>query len=792
MNRAPRHLDKYELHTRLGRGNVGEVWKGRDLQLQRDVAIKLLHTDLQQANPHFLNDFTTGGTVLKDLHHQAIVPTREINVYHAPYGNETVAYIVMDYIEGPTLGAYFQATSHRGTFPPVSQIVCLYSCLGEAIDYAHRHGVVHGNIKPGNVLLNSTNRANFEAGEPMIADFGLCSLLSITPNADMPFYISPEQAGGGRPNNRSDIYALGVMLYEICTGVQPFRGESAIAVMMQHINALPTPPNLINPNIPPALSAVILRAMAKDPVTRFASASLLATAIAEACSIRPSLKLRAIPPTPALEQGYSDGAGMVTILGVPQPVTRQQPPAFAPTNVPKLPAMPPAVRQASMPPQSISTTSRPLPPTSQPIATPDAQIRTSDLFASQQPQNVEAIDNTRAASFQPTAQMVPMGRAEIAPIERPAPVPSNTPSPVFPVDLPRKRRFTDKPGYIFLLAAVLLLFILGGALASNLWLQSHTPTIDYTGHAFFQDDALGHNDTLRIQVDHVTPPAQGKTYYAWLETSDKPQPLGPLNLSNDSLSYTYPGDKQHSNLLTSVNGVLITLEESGSHPQAPSQEQIYHGTFDTTIASNIKNILVSTPGLNNNQSVIVTLFETIKSMNDKAGSVVDSLKGDPGLSARQATRIVEMIDGTDYARTSGDRPKNHPSMLKVARGLLSSPTQKGYLDLLAEQVAKVKEAANGDQNLLQRVQNTEYAIQDLRDWLQKTRDNAVLLLKAADLTDYSANIGIALQLKQAAADSYTGKTIPPNQGPQPTLGSAGALQAYTECQYMATLNLKKL
>ncbi|GHO43501.1 hypothetical protein [Ktedonospora formicarum] len=272
---------------------------------------------------------------------------------------------------------------------------------------------------------------------------------------------------------------------------------------------------------------------------------------------------------------------------------------------------------------------------------------------------------------------------------------------------------------------------------------------------------------------------------------DKTQALGPLQLNGNSLSYTYPGDKAHSNLLTTVTGFLITLENTGSQSQTPSQERVYHGALNDATSPTIKNILVSTPGLENEPNVIVTIFETIKSMNDKAGSVVDSQKGDPNLSARQATRIIEMLDGSTYARSSGDLPKKYPSMLKVNRGLLSSPNQKGYIDILAEQVALVKQAANGDTALLQHVQNTEYAIQDLRDWLQKIRTNAVLLLKAANLED-SVNVGIALQLKQAAADSYTGKTIPPNQGPQPTLGSAGALQAYTECQYMATLDLKKL
>ncbi|GHO43500.1 serine/threonine protein kinase [Ktedonospora formicarum] len=523
MNTAPHHLDNYELHSRLGRGNVGEVWKGRDLRLQRDVALKLLHTDLQQANPHLLHDFTAGGAVLKELHHNNIVPVREVNVYRAPSGNETIAYIVMDYIEGITLSAYLKALTQRSTFPPISQIVYLYSRLGEAIDSAHRRGVVHGNLKPGNVLLNVRDRAHFEAGEPLIADAGLCPLLGITPSSDMPFYISPEQAGGGSPNNRSDIYALGVILYEICTGVRPFRGESSIAVMMQHVNSLPTPPNLINPNIPPALSEVILRAMAKDPISRFASASQLANAVAEACSLRPSMKLRAVPPTPLLETGYPGGPGTVTILGVPQPAPRSQPAPFLPSHlsqqqparnqIPATPEaappiakpVPPGRQQLPTTPEAIAPVARPTQPQERQPEPPKVQDRTSGLLSVPQQQATPFIDDVWAASAQPTAHMVQMGRTDMAPFE-PHPMPPvappiaaplvtappivNKPPESHPANLAR-RRFTDKPAYIFVIAAALMLLILGGALASNLWLQTHGPVIDYTGHAFFQDDALG-------------------------------------------------------------------------------------------------------------------------------------------------------------------------------------------------------------------------------------------------------------------------------------------------------------
>src|SRR5579859_174017 len=153
MNATPRHLGKYELQQQLGRGSVGEVWKAYDTELRRDVAIKILHTDLQ-SDPHFLTRFTTEGAAITALHHANIVQVHDTAIARLEETNETMAYLVMDYITGRTLAEYINATSHRGEFPPVDQIVYLFTSLCVAIDYAHQHGIIHGNIKPENILFN--------------------------------------------------------------------------------------------------------------------------------------------------------------------------------------------------------------------------------------------------------------------------------------------------------------------------------------------------------------------------------------------------------------------------------------------------------------------------------------------------------------------------------------------------------------------------------------------------------------------------------------------------------------
>ncbi|HTK10395.1 MAG TPA: serine/threonine-protein kinase [Ktedonobacteraceae bacterium] len=830
MSTMPRQLGKYQLQQQLGRGTVGEVWKGQDLQLRRDVAVKLIHTDLQ-TDPQFLTRFSQDGQMLTALHHTNIVPVREVNVSRSPQGNEMTAYLVMDYIEGQTLTDYLHLTSHRGDFPPIEQIIYLFTSLGVAVDAAHQRGIIHSNIKPGNILLNSRNTGHFAAGEPMLVDFGLNQLMENATIVGSPHYMSPEQARGEPANNRSDVYALGVLLYECCTGIQPFRDGSSVAVMMQHINTLPTPPILINPNIPPALSEVILRAMAKNTATRYAMASLLAAALADACSMQSNVPISLQSnqrDTGKLYQLPSAGNAQSSILGVSQPLSLQ-PPA------------PPQQPAASQITQSLPTFSERFSATFTgkhvTLSSPDLTSEINPAQGLQEEQNRLLSSDTKNSLPRistpdipglPTFPSVsgPLPGMQISPskdsasqrmleqptqiqrmLEQPthrislpltyatAPAPpqaiSATTAP--PQDFHAHRRKNDRPIYITIASLLLLLIIVGGVIANLTGIFKGQPAAGtQSGQVFFQDDALGHNDVLRMDIKNVASPASGKTYFAWYQdTSKKIHPLGPLIISDGNATLLYGGDAKHTNLLPIVQDIFITAEDAGPQGASPTQARVYQAFFDPGTFPAIKRLLTQNATFPHDASVISGLFETIKSMNDKAGSIVDSLSntGDTNLAKRQATRIIEMLDGTAYAQSSGDLPKQYPSQLPTKIGLLSTPQQPGYLDTLSKQLDQVASAAGGDQAILQHVQNTRYAIKDLQSWLQTIRSNDVQILKAANPKSATI-VADALQIKQLAADAYTGHTIPPNASPLPIAGSAGAAQAYTECQYMATLELR--
>jgi eukaryotic-like serine/threonine-protein kinase len=198
-----------------------------------------------------------------------------------------------------TYGAIkFVAVKYKGNlgkYPSANDLVHLFTPICLAIDYAHQKGMLHRDIKPSNILLDERSPESrlhtgphSSLGEPILSDFGIAKLLEATPNTlsgwwlGTPYYTSPEQARGATGDIRSDLYSLGVILYELCTGVRPFQGDNPVTIMLQQIHATPTPPILINPQISVELNVMILRSIAKEPAERFPHAIDMAIVLAQA------------------------------------------------------------------------------------------------------------------------------------------------------------------------------------------------------------------------------------------------------------------------------------------------------------------------------------------------------------------------------------------------------------------------------------------------------------------------------------------------------------------------------
>jgi serine/threonine protein kinase len=848
MSTSPRHLEQYELLQPIGQGHIGEVWQARDLAQQRNVALKLFHSDLQ-ADPHFLHRLTSGGQMLTPIRRDNLVSVYEANIARSNNARETTAFIAMDYIEGYTLRDYLQATSQRGAFPALMDILYLFFKIGATLDYLHRNNIIHGDIKPNNILLNRHIQAqHFPAGEPFLTDVGATHIAGGESQLGAPHYISPEQAQGQPTNPHSDIYALGIILYELCTGMVPFRAENTTAILSQHIQTLPVPPMLINSSMSPALSEVILRAIAKEPASRFPTAASLTSAIAQACNLKPDFEIPHVPFTMEHTSAGNEIAGnsapqMSSILGVSQPAMPANPtfiPAAynldMPINFDAMRAQDNAIpaeaemapmenvqeptdiqdiqlplssggsgafgKQFIMRPASFSGIPRTYEDWAQPLAQkmPPMPPVPAPTSITPEPFIPPSLPDTPMMSMPyPGTNAPPEGAYQIAPPSEPEPFPFPQP--------PRQQQqtgntatFKSSPAYKVVIALVLLFILIGGGtLGINLLLHKTSSTTMATGQAtiygkaFFQDDALGQNDVLQLSMSNLQNPGHGQVYYAWLQTN-KQQPyvlLGKLSPQNKQATLNYTGDSQHSDLLAYTQGIIVTSEQSGPTPTQPGSDVVYHASFSQSVLPEIKAILYMTPNLPGNQPVALNLLNTIKSMNDKAASIVDSLQNthDDGLAIRQATRIIEMVDSTAYAKSTGDLPSTLAPQLNVSVGLLSSPKQQGYIDVFSADLSNLKAHAGNNPTLLMRIQNVENALTDLKNWVQEIRTYDIQLLKAAPDLENMTDQNVALQLRQAVSDSYFGHVLPPDTGPTTKPGSAGAQQAYVEAQYMAELDL---
>jgi len=317
--------NRYELEQKIGEGGMARVYRSRDLRLNRQVAIKVLH-EHYAADVTFLQRFHHEAQAAAGLRHPCIV-----NVYDVGQDGDT-HYIVMEYVEGSDLKSLIL----RNGLLPIDHAVAIAEDVAEGLEAAHRLGMVHRDVKPQNILVSPS-------GEVKITDFGIAksSLSTALTETGVTFgtadYLSPEQARGFAATPRSDIYALGVTLYEMLTGRLPFTGENAVAVAMQHVSVEPPPPRMFNAQIPPRLEELVLVALRKNPDERPASAREFAqmlrtyrTASQEETVVRPAMPRRSqSQPTP--EPIAAAPAGNVahrTALPLPRsPVITQAPPA---------------------------------------------------------------------------------------------------------------------------------------------------------------------------------------------------------------------------------------------------------------------------------------------------------------------------------------------------------------------------------------------------------------------------------------------------------------------------------
>lgn len=275
--------NRYQLLERIGTGGMADVFRARDLMLERTVAIKILHEHYSKEKG-FQDRFRMEARAAANLSHPNIVTVHDFGYDHDQL------YIVMEHIPGRDLKTLLR---QRGRYPIENAVsLMVQACAG--IGYAHRAGLIHCDIKPHNFIVTPDNRLK-------VTDFGIARALStILPDerADVvwgsPQYFSPEQAIGEAPSPASDVYSLGIVLYETITGALPFNAPTSEELARLHLEYAPIPPREYVPDIPPALEEIILKVLSKEPAARYRTADQLGRVL-----LRFGTQREATPP-PAL------------------------------------------------------------------------------------------------------------------------------------------------------------------------------------------------------------------------------------------------------------------------------------------------------------------------------------------------------------------------------------------------------------------------------------------------------------------------------------------------------------
>src|SRR5437764_4733586 len=267
--------DRYELEEVVGTGGMSTVFRARDVQLDRRIAIKILHERFAD-DPEYLERFRREARAVARLSHPNIVTVIDRGV------DDGRQYIVFEYVEGENLKELVQRTGRL----PVRRALELALAVADGLSFAHEHGLVHRDVKPQNVLLS-------REGEVKVTDFGIARSLHVEHGVTQTGtvlgtgeYLAPEQATGKPVSPATDVYSLGVVIWELLAGDVPFVGENFVAVALRHVNEPPPHLRERRPDVTPRLDAAVQRALAKDPARRFPSmtafAKELRTCLAEA------------------------------------------------------------------------------------------------------------------------------------------------------------------------------------------------------------------------------------------------------------------------------------------------------------------------------------------------------------------------------------------------------------------------------------------------------------------------------------------------------------------------------
>ena len=333
---------RYQLRDLLGEGGMASVYLAYDSALDRQVAIKTLHTELGR-EAAFRERFRREAQAVAKLSHTNIVSVFDTG--EDDLGGAQMPYIVMEYVEGQPLGSVLQADIQQYGAMPADKALKITSDVLAALETSHEMGLVHRDIKPGNVMMTKRNVVKvMDFGIARAMQSGVTSMTQTGMVVGTPQYLSPEQALGRGVDARSDLYSVGIMLFQLLTGKLPFEADSPLAIAYAHVQEEPVAPSSINRTIPPAVDALVARALKKNPNERFPSAAAMADECARVLTTVHPGAAPVIVPGSGPAQNSGSGVGSAVFPPVDQtggyPQGNVQTPYQPPTPSPYGPATP--------------------------------------------------------------------------------------------------------------------------------------------------------------------------------------------------------------------------------------------------------------------------------------------------------------------------------------------------------------------------------------------------------------------------------------------------------------------
>ena len=303
---------RYKIEEALGQGGMSAVYKASDPNLKRIVAVKLIHPHLSK-DPEFVRRFEAEAAAVAQLRHPNIIQVFDFN-----HDGDTY-YMVLEFVPGETLQAMLKRLNQQKRALPLEKVVKYAAQVCDAVEYAHKRNLIHRDIKPANVMINIHDQA-------ILMDFGIVKIVGGTHHTatgavvGTALYMSPEQIRGEHPDHRADIYSIGVMLFEMAGGRPPYSADSAMTIMMMHLNDPVPDISKLNPNVPPGLKAIIQKALAKNPSDRYQTAAEMAADLRNLLKPQPAATV--VEDAPAGATVVEEPAAAATALEAAPPPPR--------------------------------------------------------------------------------------------------------------------------------------------------------------------------------------------------------------------------------------------------------------------------------------------------------------------------------------------------------------------------------------------------------------------------------------------------------------------------------------